>query len=83
VVVDAPIAVEAATEPRRDERRGRRDAIRSGNDERGKPRPAASGDYNLSRPEQKRRYRDEFRDDPAPVGFGDDVPDFMKVVAKV
>ncbi len=95
---EAPAAVAAAAqtpapaetrpvhdEDRSEERRDRRDAIRSGNEERRprEPRPAATGDYNLSRPEQKRKYRDEFRNDPAPVGFGDDVPDFMKVVAKV
>jgi superfamily II DNA/RNA helicase len=76
-------------EERSEERRDRRESIRARNDEprphEPRPReqrPAATGDYNLSRPEQKRKYRDEFRNDPAPVGFGDDVPDFMKVVAK-
>ncbi len=73
------------TAPEREERKSRKNAIRAENTER-KPReerPAAVGDYNISRPERKRQYRDEFRNDPAPVGFGEDVPAFMKVVAKV
>ena len=86
IVARAPEAPAAAPAPRNDERRSRREAIREGNEERKRDtpredRPVKTGEYNRSRPE--RRYRDEFRNDPAPIGFGDDVPAFMLVAGRV
>jgi superfamily II DNA/RNA helicase len=70
------------------ERRSRKDAIRAGNAERkaGSERKAgaepAQGARSPARPERNRpARRDEDGDNT--VGFGDDVPAFMKVVAKV
>ncbi|RWF38234.1 MAG: ATP-dependent helicase, partial [Mesorhizobium sp.] len=62
------------------ERRARKEAIRSENSER-------RGDRNDQRGEPKRerdrpaRHRQE--EDDATVGFGDDMPAFMRIVAKV
>jgi superfamily II DNA/RNA helicase len=71
------------------ERRARKDAIRAGNTERkaGSERKAgaeqaAHGTRSPARPERNRTARRDEADDGT-VGFGDDVPAFMKVVAKV
>jgi superfamily II DNA/RNA helicase len=78
----APEAAKAADEPTppmeaRDERR---EAIRSDNAER--QRAPRNSDQRPARDRDRNRHR---RDDlgEAPVGFGDDIPAFMKVVAKV
>lgn len=59
--------------PAGDDRRQRKDAIRSDNAERKEQRP-----HRDQRP--SRRYEEE---DDKTIGFGDDVPAFMKIVAKV
>jgi superfamily II DNA/RNA helicase len=94
---EATPVVAAAAQPV-PERRVRKDAIKSGNTERKarpersrpkpdqQPRPDAQGrsDTQAARPdrtEQNRRQRE--KDDDGTVGFGDDLPAFMKVIAKV
>jgi hypothetical protein len=70
------------------DKRTRKDAIRSDNEERA-ARPhrengnaqAPRRDARPDRTEQNRRQREQ--DDDGTVGFGDDVPAFMKVIAKV
>lgn len=69
-VADAP-AVE------NDERRARKDAIRTENAGRKEQRP----DPRPQRDQRPHRRREEEND--ATVGFGDDMPAFMKIVAKV
>jgi superfamily II DNA/RNA helicase len=71
------------------ERHARKDAIRTGNTERkagaGKKagaEQAAHGTKPPARPERGRPARRD-EDDDSTVGFGDDVPAFMKVVAKM
>ncbi|TIW29347.1 MAG: ATP-dependent helicase, partial [Mesorhizobium sp.] len=62
------------------ERRARKDAIRSENERKGSGnRHEQRGD---ARPQRDRpgRHREE---DDATIGFGDDVPAFMRIVAKV
>ena len=73
-----PVVVEAAAEEPADEKRSRKEAIKAGNNER-------STDRNKGRPEREHRSRDRRRDDdePSPMGFGEDVPAFMKIPAKV
>ena len=63
-----PAAVEAA------ERHERKEAIRSGNAERTKARPER---------DDKRPARHHQEDNDRTVGFGDDMPAFMRIVAKV
>ncbi|WP_189556710.1 MULTISPECIES: DEAD/DEAH box helicase [unclassified Mesorhizobium] len=76
---EQPVAAEA-TVADIGERRARKEAIRSENSER-------RGDRNDQRGEPKRerdrpaRHRQE--EDDATVGFGDDMPAFMRIVAKV
>jgi len=69
VAEEQPIAAEVADI---DERRSRKDAIRSANTDR-----KGSGNQR----DHGRRHRHE--EDDATVGFGDDVPAFMRIVAKV
>ena len=72
----AVAAADAAPAPEKkpDEKRSRKAAIKADNED----RKAPAGER--ARPE-RRGGRD--RDDHAPVGFGEDMPDFMKVTAKV
>ena len=70
-----------------DERRARKDAIKSENVER-KPQPERAQqprrDDRRPREDRSDRYhRHQSQDDDRTVGFGDDMPAFMKVVAKV
>ena len=76
----APVPV-AAMADERPERSERRDAIRAGNAERQRA-SYGSDQRNTRNQDRDRRHR---RDDlgEAPIGFGDDIPAFMKVVAKV
>jgi superfamily II DNA/RNA helicase len=79
VVADVPAEdLEAIAMP---ERLDRRDAIRAGNESRrgGQPQPPQRRD---ARNDRGSRYRDREEVNTI-VGFGDDVPAFMKVVAKV
>ncbi|TIT90052.1 MAG: ATP-dependent helicase, partial [Mesorhizobium sp.] len=63
------------------ERRARKDAIRSENDRKGSAnRNEQRGD---GRPQRDRPARHRQEEDDATVGFGDDVPAFMRIVAKV
>ena len=71
-----------------DERRSRRPAIKSGNAERKAQPEQPSGDRPRRDDRGPRPARGEHRrhredDDDKTVGFGDDLPAFMKVVAKV
>ena len=87
IVVDAADVQDAAPVPvaamadERPERSERRDAIRAGNAERQRA-SYGSDQRNTRNQDRDRRHR---RDDlgEAPIGFGDDIPAFMKVVAKV
>jgi len=73
-----PAAPEA--EEKSSQKRARKDAIKTENEE----RKAAPVDYDRPRPERRGgRDRDHRREEPSPVGFGDDIPDFMKIPAKV
>ena len=96
-----PAEAPRAAEPRSDERRARKDAIRAENSERRaaperaerKPAPERSERPERlerarrdehgrpDRTEQNRRQREA--DDDGTVGFGDDVPAFMKVIGRV
>ncbi|MGB3537738.1 MAG: ATP-dependent helicase, partial [Mesorhizobium sp.] len=67
------IAEGSATET--SDRRERKEAIRSENTERGNTRP--------SRRDNNRPARHHQDDNDGTVGFGDDVPAFMRIVAKV
>lgn len=63
------------------ERRARKDAIRSENDRKGSSnRHEQRAD---TRPQRDRPGRHRQEGDDATVGFGDDVPAFMRIVAKV
>lgn len=63
------------------ERRARKDAIRSENERKGPGnRHEQRGD---ARPQRDRPGRHRQGEDDATVGFGDDVPAFMRIVAKV
>lgn len=65
------------------ERRARKDAIRSENDRKGSAnRNEQRGDARPPR-DQGRPARQRRDEDDATVGFGDDVPAFMRIVAKV
>ena len=73
-VADAPSKAEAAEKDDKPARTERKDAIKADNDKR-RDRPA---------PDRKRdRRRRDGDDGDAVVGFGDDVPAFMKIEAKV
>ena len=73
-VADAPSKAEAAEKDEKPARTERKDAIKAENDKR-RDRPA---------PDRKRdRRRRDGDDGDAVVGFGDDVPAFMKIEAKV
>jgi superfamily II DNA/RNA helicase len=71
---EQPAAVEAAPEAdaRTEQKQSRKASIKASNEER---RDAPSE----PRPRHGRREREE----PSPVGFGDDMPDFMKIQARV
>jgi len=74
-------SVEAVEQPA-EEKPSRREAIKAENaDRKGRPESAErpAGD------ERRERSRQYGRDDlgPAPVGFGEDVPAFMKIPARV
>jgi superfamily II DNA/RNA helicase len=75
-----PVTAEAPVE-----RTARREAIREQSAERqARPQPAERPRQERARPdrtEQNRRQRE--RDDDGTIGFGDDMPAFMKVVARV
>src|SRR5690606_3080105 len=77
-IADAP-AADAA-----EERRARKDAIKSDNADRGarSDRPAKPPREDRPRRDDKRRHRDDDINDGT-VGFGDDMPAFMKIAAKV
>ncbi|RLP25392.1 DEAD/DEAH box helicase [Mesorhizobium sp. YM1C-6-2] len=77
-IADAP-AADAA-----EERRARKDAIKSENADRGarSDRPAKPPRDDRPRRDDKRRHRDDDINDGT-VGFGDDMPAFMKIAAKV
>lgn len=65
------------------ERRARKDAIRSENDRKGSAnRNEQRGDARPQR-DHNRPARHRREEDDATVGFGDDVPAFMRIVAKV
>ena len=73
-VADAPSKAEASEKDDKPARTERKDAIKADNDKR-RDRPA---------PDRKRdRRRRDGDDGDAVVGFGDDVPAFMKIEAKV
>ena len=74
----APAETSEAAPPPAAEKRGRRAAIRADNAERKERQPAAEAPRREERP---RRSRDEERD--STVGFGEDMPAFMRVSAKV
>jgi superfamily II DNA/RNA helicase len=71
---ELPVAVEAAPEPVAPE--ATVEAVRTPRPERGRQRASTGRDDD-------RRSRRERDDEPAPVGFGDDVPAFMRIVVKV
>ena len=73
---EQPVALEEA-----DERRDRKQAIRSGNAER-KGKPERADDTRAPRRDDRRPARHHQEED-AVVGFGDDVPAFMRILAKV
>ncbi len=72
---------EAALVETSNERRTRKDAIRSGNAER-RARPVQLDDGHSNR-EQKTEQIERREDHDAIVGFGDDMPAFMRIAAKV
>lgn len=81
----APVEAQAAAEPR-EERRARKDAIRSENSERKAAperteRPRRDERGRPDRAEMNRRQREA--DDDGTVGFGDDIPAFMKIAGRV
>ncbi len=80
-------AAEVADAPAADaveERRARKDAIKSDNADRSarSDRPAKPPREDRPRRDDKRRHRDDDINDGT-VGFGDDMPAFMKIAAKV
>jgi len=83
----APVVAEAVAEKEDGEtaeRRSRKDAIRAANSERRGTEQRASerkGRSDTHSGRDHRRHRED--DDDAVVGFGDDVPDFMKIQARV
>ncbi len=78
-----PTAAEAtpAVEEKSEPKRARKAAIKADNQDR-KESPAEQPRHERPKPDRV-RGRDRDREDPAPRGFGDDVPAFMKVTAKV
>ncbi|TKT79405.1 DEAD/DEAH box helicase [Aquamicrobium sp. LC103] len=70
-----------STNEDRDDRHSRKDAIKADNAERRKVDKNAEPQQRPRREERARHRRDD--DEPAPVGFGDDVPAFMKIPARV
>jgi len=86
VAVEA-VAPEAVVPPvvemveERPERSERRDAIRAGNAERQRASYAPEPRNARGQDRDRRHRRDDLGE--APIGFGDDIPAFMKVVAKV
>ena len=79
----APVADSAEeTEARSAERRTRKDSIKARNEEHKAAEPAPAASRERPKPERRDR-RDDRRDERAPLGFGDDMPAFMKVTAKV
>jgi hypothetical protein len=76
VAADEEVAVstEAAPEPVAAE--ATVEAVRTPRPERGRQRASTGRD-------EDRRSRRERDDEPTPVGFGDDVPAFMRIVVKV
>jgi superfamily II DNA/RNA helicase len=76
---EQPVAAEA-TVADIGERRQRKEAIRSENTERKADRNEQRGD---SRPQRDRPARHRQEDNDTTVGFGDDMPAFMRIVAKV
>jgi superfamily II DNA/RNA helicase len=77
---EAPVAAVTTAEP---ERRVRKDAIRSSNSERqAKPAQERDNTQKPGREDRPRRHRDD--DEPNTiVGFGNDLPAFMQVSAKI
>jgi superfamily II DNA/RNA helicase len=84
-----PAAVGAAPkpEPKIEQKRSRKDAIKAENEERktAESRPAPAVNHERPKPERRGRDRDRDnrREETSPLGFGDDMPAFMKVTAKV
>jgi hypothetical protein len=68
--------VEARVENVRPERKADRKPQNNGGNRNARPNPNPANDDNRER----RRYRDH-DDGPTPVGFGDDIPAFMLIVA--
>ena len=69
----AATETETETAPATERKQGRKAAIKASNEER-RDAPAA---------EPRARHGRREREEPSPVGFGDDMPDFMKISARV
>ncbi|HEV7252465.1 MAG TPA: DEAD/DEAH box helicase [Mesorhizobium sp.] len=80
----AEAKAETAAQPESEERRSRKDAIREKNEtRRGKPQEAEAP-RNEARPQPERRDRRRDRDEnDDTVGFGSDVPAFMRIAGRV
>ncbi|RWG84794.1 MAG: DEAD/DEAH box helicase [Mesorhizobium sp.] len=65
------------------ERRARKDAIRSENDRKGSDNRNEQRGASRPQRDHSRPSRHRHEEDDATVGFGDDVPAFMRIVAKV
>lgn len=74
VAIEAPAKAESVKNERKSENNNNRSHNGSRNSHR--PFPAANDDHR----ERRNRYRDQ-DDGPTPVGFGDDIPAFMLIVA--
>ncbi|MEO3387373.1 DEAD/DEAH box helicase [Mesorhizobium sp. CAU 1741] len=79
--VVAEVAVQPVEEAPVEEKRSRREAIKSDNSER-KARPEQRSRDEGGRRERGRDWRRD-DDEPSPIGFGDEIPAFMKIPARV
>lgn len=81
---EAAETAEAIAETPADDKRSRRDAIKAENAER-KTKPDTQQPRPRDEGNRRERPRNPRRDDdgPSPIGFGEDMPAFMKIPAKV
>lgn len=79
---DAIVAAPAEAAPAVDERRQRKDAIKSDNAHRGGRNDRPQRDDRAPR-DNKRRHRNDDDIHDGTIGFGDEIPAFMKIAAKV
>ena len=70
--------MEARVENVKPERKADRKPQNNGGNRNTRPSPAPANDDNR---ERRQRYHRDHDDGPTPIGFGDDIPAFMLIVA--